>query len=78
MELPRDVVEAGKAPDTGIDRLLKDGLLAFLLKLNKFLPPMPPQVKGNEESVSRTQQIRFALIIPSIYSNRENIGLTSA
>ncbi|CAI6006189.1 unnamed protein product [Closterium sp. NIES-65] len=29
---------------TGIDLLLRDGLLAFLVKLSQYLPPMPEQV----------------------------------
>ncbi|CAM6092842.1 unnamed protein product [Calypogeia fissa] len=44
VELPRQIADAVQTADTGIDKLLKDGLLQFLLKLNKFLPPLPPQV----------------------------------
>jgi hypothetical protein len=31
---------------TGIEHLLKDGLLAFLLKFKKYMPQYPPQVRN--------------------------------
>ncbi|KAL2652756.1 hypothetical protein R1flu_020884 [Riccia fluitans] len=33
-----------KTVETGIDKLLNEGLLSFLLKINKQLPPLPAQV----------------------------------
>ncbi|KAL3683081.1 hypothetical protein R1sor_001103 [Riccia sorocarpa] len=33
-----------KTAETGIDKLLNEGLLSFLLKINKQLPPLPAQV----------------------------------
>jgi hypothetical protein len=31
---------------TGIEHLLKDGLLTFLLKFKKYMPQYPPQVRN--------------------------------
>ncbi|OAE18414.1 hypothetical protein AXG93_3426s1070 [Marchantia polymorpha subsp. ruderalis] len=44
VSIQRPVVEGQKTGETGIDKLLNDGLLKFLLKLNKYLPPLPAQV----------------------------------
>lgn len=37
---------------TGIEHLLKDGLLAFLLKFKKYMPQYPPQVR-NTHNIDR-------------------------
>jgi len=45
-EAKRQFIPRGQSKElSGIDLLLRDGLLSFLLKINRFIPPLPTQVR---------------------------------